>query len=117
MFPIQTKPGSVCIAIWISKLYSLPLDTNRTGLYCNMAYFIIFDEKPAGQGFCKGFTNMRGVSRFTGIKYDTLVDHFTRKRLRWYFYDEQGIKVIKVEDMEKGRQGVNTFGTEHNRNI
>ena len=82
-----------------------------------MAYFIIFDEKPAGQGFCKGFTNMRGLSRFTGIKYDTLVDHFTRRRLRWHYYDEQAIKVIKVEDMEKGRQGVNTFGTEHNRNI
>lgn len=82
-----------------------------------MAYYIIFDEKPAGQGFCKGFTNMQGLAEFTGIKYNTLVNHFTRDRLRWHFYDEPGIKVIKVDSMEKGRQRVHTGVRKHDRNI
>lgn len=82
-----------------------------------MAIFIIFDEKPAGQGFCKAWTSMKGLSEFTGIPYRTLVNHFTRDRRRWHYYTEQGIKVIKVDDVEKGRQRVKKFGTEHNRNI
>lgn len=83
-----------------------------------MTIYIIFDEKPAGQGFCKGFTSMRGISDYTGIAYDTLVHHFTRERLRWHLYDEQGIKVIKVDNLEKGRQRlVKRYDGKHNRNI
>lgn len=82
-----------------------------------MASFIIFDEKPSGDGFSMGFTNMARLSEFTKIPYSTLVDHFTRKRLTWHFYDEQGVKVIKVESWEKGLQRVQRHTGEHNRNI
>jgi hypothetical protein len=82
-----------------------------------MAKFIIFDEKPAGQGFSMGFTNMAVLSDFTKIPYDTLLHHFTRERRKWHFYEEQGIKVIKVDSWEKGRQRVHRKGTGHNRNI
>ena len=81
-----------------------------------MAKFIIFDEKEAGQGFSMGFHNMAVLSDFTGIPYDTLVLHFTRKRLRWHYYEDQGIKVIKVDTWEKGRQRVYRQSG-HNRNI
>ena len=51
MFPIQTKPGSRCIAIWISKLYSLPLNTNTTGLYCIYGIFYNFRRETGWSGF------------------------------------------------------------------
>jgi hypothetical protein len=103
--------------IWILKLYFLHLLQIYGCNIVNMAFFIIFDEQPSGQGYCKGFTSMRGVSGFTGIKYDTLVHHFTREKRRWHYYDEKGIKVIKVDDVERGRQRVHRKQSGHNRNI
>lgn len=105
-----------CIYIWICKIYVLPLLQYDGRNIVYMAKFIIFDEKPAGEGFAMGFTNMVGLSEFTRIPYDTLVLHFTRKKKRWHFYRDQGIKVIKVDTWEKGRQRVIWDGT-HNRNI
>lgn len=82
-----------------------------------MPFYIIFDKKPAGQGYCKGFSSMRGISEFTKIPYSTLVNHFTRDRLRWQYYEDKGIEVIKVDSIEKGKQRVHRKGTAHNRNI
>jgi len=82
-----------------------------------MALFIIFDEKEAGAGYCQGFTSMKGVSDFTKIPLGTLSNHFTRDRKRWHFYEDKGIKVIRVDSVMKGNQRVHKKGVAHDRNI
>jgi len=82
-----------------------------------MRIFIIFDEKPAGEGYTKGFTSLRGLSDYVGIPYNTLLNHFSRQGLRWRDYPEKGIRIIVVDNIEKGRQRVQRHTGEHNRNI
>jgi hypothetical protein len=79
--------------------------------------YIIFDERPAGEGFSIGFTSMQGVSDFTNIKYDNLLYHFTRKHKRWHYFKNQGVKVIRVDSINKGPQRVYKRRMGHNRNI
>ena len=84
-----------------------------------MRIYIIFDEKPAGEGYCKGFTSLKGLAEFIEIPYNTLLNHFSRQGKRWRDYPEKGVRIIVVDGIEKGKRrgGGNTFGTEHNRNI
>lgn len=80
-------------------------------------FYIIFDERPEGKGFCMAFTSMRGVSDFIKVPYDTLLHHFSREKLRWKYYDKPAVKVIRVDNIEKGPQRVKRGIGGHNRNI
>ena len=79
--------------------------------------YLLFDKKEDGQGYCKGFSNMRLVSEFTGISYSTLSNHFIRERRVWHYYKDKGIMVIHFHDVEKGKQRVQRGPGKHNRNI
>jgi hypothetical protein len=82
-----------------------------------MTIFIIFDEKPAGEGYCKGFTSLKGLAEYVDIPYNTLLNHFSRDKKRWRDYPDKGIRVIRVDDIEKGKQRVIRGNPGHNRKM
>ncbi|RLD59820.1 MAG: hypothetical protein DRI97_00025 [Bacteroidetes bacterium] len=83
-----------------------------------MTIYIIFDEKPAGEGYCKGFTSLKGLAGYVGIPYGTLLNHFTREGKRWRDYPGKGIRIIRVDEIVKGKQRfVGKSDGLHDRNI
>ena len=91
-------------------------------LLCNLILirempYLVFDKKPENKGSVKAFNNRSVLADFVGISYNTLTDHFIRKRHIWHWYEEQGVFIIRFFDMEKGRQRVKRDKKGHNRNI
>ena len=79
--------------------------------------YLLFDQQEDGKGFVKAFSNRRQVSEFTEISYDTLTDHFMRKKQVWHNYEDKGILIVHFHGIEKGRQRVSRGPGIHNRNI
>lgn len=78
--------------------------------------YVVFWDQGEGKALTRGFTNRRLVADFLGIPYATMTNHFVREKRNYHRYDDKGVLVIKVNQIEKGLQRVGKKRG-HNRNI
>lgn len=65
--------------------------------------YIVFSKRADGHGFAVGYNNRRVLSDATGINYNTLTNHFVRRGEVWHYYEDEGVFVIRVRAVLKGR--------------
>lgn len=62
------------------------------------------------KGFVRGCTNKRVLAQKTGIRYDTLVNIFTRQRNVYYETEDIIILKLYISDITKGSQSLKRRG-------
>ena len=96
----------------MSYLYDI---FNRQGM-SKTDFYVVFVQSANGEGFAKIFSNRRLLAKHLKRSYHTLTNWFIRDGKTWVDL-EDGTKVIRAFDFERGTRDVKRWDKGHNRNI
>lgn len=84
-----------------------------------MRIYTLLIKRPEGNGISMSFTNLTILCEFVGekVKYNTLLHHFTRKKMTWYEDPYANILIVRSPGLMRGKQRVKMQPKGHNRNI